>query len=56
MNRMKYLICVFLLAVFGSFSFKANAYTERDLLQKAADAIVTETPTSEVVTMSIGVW
>lgn len=37
MNRMKYLICVFLLAVFGSFSFKANAYTERDLLQKAAD-------------------
>ena len=31
MNRMKYLICVFLLAVFGSFSFKANAYTERDL-------------------------
>lgn len=37
MNRMKYLICVFLLSVFGSFSFKANAYTERDLLQKAAD-------------------
>lgn len=37
MNRMKHLICVFLLATFGSFSFKANAYTERDLLQKAAD-------------------
>ena len=37
MNRMKHLICVFLLATFGSFSFKANAYTERDMLQKAAD-------------------
>ena len=37
MNRMKHLICVFLLAAFGSFSFKANAYTERDMLQKAAD-------------------
>ncbi len=34
MNRMKHLICVFLLATFGSFSFKANAYTERDMLQK----------------------
>ena len=37
MNRMKHLICVFLLAAFGSFSFKANAYTERDMLQKVAD-------------------
>ena len=37
MNRMKHLICVFLLAAFGSCSFKANAYTERDMLQKAAD-------------------
>ena len=43
MNRMKYLICVFLLAVFGSFSFKANAYTERDLLQKAADETTLKT-------------
>ena len=37
MNRMKHLFCVLLLAALGSFSFKANAYTERNMLQKAAD-------------------
>ena len=37
MNRMKHLFCVLLLATLGSFSFKANAYTERNMLQKAAD-------------------
>ena len=48
MNRMKHLICVFLLATFGSFSFKANAYTERDMLQKAAD----ETTLKNVLVMN----
>ena len=51
MNRMKHLICVFLLAAFGSFSFKANAYTERDMLQKAAD----ETTLKNVLVM-IQAW
>ena len=37
MTRMKHLLCVFLVAALGSFSFKANAYTERNMLQKAAD-------------------
>ena len=37
MNRMKHLFCVLLLAALGSFSFKASAYTERNMLQKAAD-------------------
>ena len=37
MNRMKHLLCVLLVVALGSFSFKANAYTERNLLQKAAD-------------------
>lgn len=37
MNRMKHLFCVLLLAALGSFSFKANAYTERNMLQKAVD-------------------
>ena len=37
MNQMKHLFCVLLLAALGSFSFKANAYTERNMLQKAAD-------------------
>ena len=37
MNRMKHLLCVLLIAVWGSFSSKANAYTERNMLQKVAD-------------------
>ena len=37
MTRMKHLLCVFLVAALGSLSFKANAYTERNMLQKAAD-------------------
>ena len=37
MNRMKHLLCVLLVAALGSFTFKANAYTERNMLQKAAD-------------------
>ena len=37
MNRMKHLLCVLLIAVWGSLSSKANAYTERNMLQKAAD-------------------
>ena len=36
MNRMKHLLCVLLVAALGSFTFKANAYTERNMLQKAA--------------------
>lgn len=37
MNRMKHLLCFLLVATLGSLSFKANAYTERNMLQKAAD-------------------
>ena len=37
MNRMKHLLCFLLVAALGSLSFKANAYTERNMLQKAAD-------------------
>ena len=37
MIRLKHLFCVLLLAALGSISFKANAYTERYMLQKAAD-------------------
>ena len=37
MNRMKHLLCVLLVAALGSFTFKANACTERNMLQKAAD-------------------
>ena len=40
MNRMKHLICVFLLAAFGSCSFKANAYTERDMLVRRLDRTI----------------
>ena len=32
MNRMKHLLCVLLVAALGSFTFKANAYTERNML------------------------
>ena len=34
---MKHLLCIFLVAAFGSIPFKANAYTERNMLQKATD-------------------
>ena len=37
MNRMKHFISFLLVVALGSFSFKANAYTERNMLQKAAD-------------------
>ena len=37
MNRMKHLLCVLFAVALGNFSFKANAYTERNMLQKAAD-------------------
>ena len=37
MNMIKHFICVLLLVCVGSFSFNANAYTERNLLQKTAD-------------------
>lgn len=37
MKPMKHLLCVLLLTTFGSISFKANAYTERNMLQKVAD-------------------
>ena len=34
---MKHLLCIFLVVALGNISFKANAYTERNMLQKAAD-------------------
>ena len=34
---MKHLLCIFLVIALGNISFKANAYTERNMLQKAAD-------------------
>lgn len=37
MNRMRLFICAFLVAALGSISFKANAYTERNMLQKVAN-------------------
>ena len=37
MNRMKKLFCVLMVAALGVLSFKANAYTERNMLQKVAD-------------------
>ena len=37
MNRMKKLLCVLMVAALGVLSFKANAYTERNMLQKVAD-------------------
>ncbi len=37
MNRTKHWLCILLLAVAGSLSFKAYAYTERNMLQRAAD-------------------
>lgn len=37
MNRMKHLLCVLLVVAWGSYSFKANAYTERNLLQKTTN-------------------
>lgn len=34
---MKHLLCIFLVVALENISFKANAYTERNMLQKAAD-------------------
>ena len=39
MNIRKPLICTLLLACYLAFSFKAHAYTERNLLQKVADEV-----------------
>ena len=39
MNRMKKLFCVLMVAALGVLSFKANAYTERNMLQKVADEV-----------------
>ena len=37
MIQMRYVCCVLLVAALGSMSFKAKAYTERNMLQKMAD-------------------
>ena len=47
MNRMKHLLCVLLAVAWGSYSFKASAYTERNMLQKTAD----ETTLKDVLVM-----
>ena len=37
MIQMRYVCCVLLVAALGSMSFRAKAYTERNMLQKMAD-------------------